>query len=80
MTFDDARTSVEALTQATANAGYPSTVKQQGAHAAALAIHARMMVEELDDPLFPCLTMGEGLKLAAQTVRRDVKRLSCCAG
>ncbi|NMG44584.1 mercury resistance system periplasmic binding protein MerP [Aromatoleum toluvorans] len=26
--FDDARTNVEALTRATANAGYPSTVKQ----------------------------------------------------
>ena len=26
--FDDARTTVEALTQATANAGYPSTVKK----------------------------------------------------
>jgi mercuric ion binding protein len=28
VTFDDARTTVEALTKATANAGYPSTVKQ----------------------------------------------------
>ncbi|MEW5890765.1 MAG: mercury resistance system periplasmic binding protein MerP [Pseudomonadota bacterium] len=28
VTFDDARTSAEALTRATANAGYPSTVKQ----------------------------------------------------
>lgn len=27
VTFDDAQTSVEALTEATANAGYPSTVK-----------------------------------------------------
>ena len=26
--YDDARTSVEALTKATANAGYPATVKQ----------------------------------------------------
>lgn len=29
VTFDDAETSVEALTQATANAGYPSTVKTE---------------------------------------------------
>ena len=28
VTYDDARTSVEALTKATANAGYPATVKQ----------------------------------------------------
>lgn len=28
VTFDDARTTVEALTKATANAGYPSTLKQ----------------------------------------------------
>ena len=28
VTHDDARTSVEALTKATANAGYPATVKQ----------------------------------------------------
>lgn len=28
VTFDDAKTSVEALTKATENAGYPSTVKQ----------------------------------------------------
>lgn len=29
VTFDDTTTSVETLTQATANAGYPSTVKAQ---------------------------------------------------
>jgi mercuric ion binding protein len=28
VTFDDARTNVDALRQATANAGYPSTLKQ----------------------------------------------------
>ncbi len=48
--------------------------------AAALAIHARMTVEDLADQLFPYLTMVEGLKLAAQTFRKDVKQLSCCAG
>ncbi|TAM55902.1 MAG: mercury(II) reductase [Paraburkholderia sp.] len=48
---------------------------------AALAIHARMTVEELADRLlFPYLTMVEGLKLAAQTFKKDVKQLSCCAG
>ena len=48
--------------------------------AAALAIHARMTVEELADQLFPYLTMVEGLKLAAQTFKKDVTQLSCCAG
>jgi mercuric reductase len=48
--------------------------------AAALAIRAQMTVEELADQLFPYLTMVEGLKLAAQTFRKDVRALSCCAG
>ena len=47
---------------------------------AALAIRARMSVQELADQLFPYLTMVESLKLAAQTFFKDVKQLSCCAG
>ena len=47
---------------------------------AAVAIRARMTVGELADQLFPYLTMVEGLKIAAQTFTKDVKRLSCCAG
>ncbi|HLI17645.1 MAG TPA: mercury(II) reductase [Rhodanobacteraceae bacterium] len=47
---------------------------------AALAIRNRMTAEDLADQLFPYLTMVEGLKLAAQTFRKDVKQLSCCAG
>lgn len=47
---------------------------------AALAIRARMTVQELADQLFPYLTMVEGLKLAAQTFSKDVTQLSCCAG
>jgi mercuric reductase len=47
---------------------------------AALAIRAKMTVQELADQLFPYLTMVEGLKLAAQTFTKDVKQLSCCAG
>ena len=47
---------------------------------AAIAIHARMTVQDLGDQLFPYLTMVEGLKLAAQTFSKDVSRLSCCAG
>jgi mercuric reductase len=47
---------------------------------AALAIRARMTAQDLADQLFPYLTMVEGLKLAAQTFRKDVRHLSCCAG
>lgn len=47
---------------------------------AAIAIRARMTVQDLADQLFPYLTMVEGLKLAAQTFSKDVTQLSCCAG
>jgi mercuric reductase len=47
---------------------------------AALAIKAAMTVEELGETIFPYLTTVEGLKLAAQTLSKDVKMLSCCAG
>jgi len=47
---------------------------------AALAIHQRMSVDDLAAQLFPYLTMVEGLKLCAQTFRKDVSQLSCCAG
>ena len=46
---------------------------------AALAIRARMTVQDLGNQLFPYLTMVEGLKLAAQTFTKDVNKLSCCA-
>lgn len=47
--------------------------------AAALAIHNHMIVTELAGQLFPYLTMVEGLKLCAQTFKKDVSQLSCCA-
>ena len=47
---------------------------------AALAISNRMTVDDLAGQLFPYLTMVEGLKLCAQTFRKDVTQLSCCAG
>jgi mercuric reductase len=47
---------------------------------AALAIRARMTVNELAGQLFPYLTMVEGLKLTALTFTRDIAQLSCCAG
>jgi mercuric reductase len=48
--------------------------------AAALAVRARLTVQDLADQMFPYLTMVEGLKLCAQTFTRDVTQLSCCAG
>ncbi len=47
---------------------------------AVLAIHNEMTVDQLANQLFPYLTMVEGLKLCAQTFRKDVSELSCCAG
>jgi len=47
---------------------------------ATLALRNRMTVDDLAGQLFPYLTMVEGLKLCAQTFRKDVKQLSCCAG
>jgi mercuric reductase len=47
---------------------------------AAMAMRARMTVQEIGDTLFPYLTMVEGLKLCAQTFTKDVRQLSCCAG
>ena len=68
-----------------------STRKLLGAHilapegadsiqTAALAIRCGLTIDDLWDTIFPYLTTVEGLKLAAQTFDRDVKKLSCCAG
>jgi len=45
----------------------------------ALAMQYKIPVHELAEMLHPYLTMGEGIKLAAQTFDKDVKQLSCCA-
>ena len=47
---------------------------------AALAIRQGLSVDELAGMIFPYLTTVEGLKLAAQGFRKDISRLSCCAG
>lgn len=47
--------------------------------AAVLAIKYGLTVDDLASTFHPYLTMAEGLKLAAQTFTRDVRRLSCCA-
>lgn len=45
-----------------------------------MALKASLSTEELADTIFPYLTAVEGVKLAAQGFKKDVKKLSCCAG
>lgn len=47
--------------------------------AATYAIKFGLTVADLADTWAPYLTMSEALKLAAQSFRADVKKLSCCA-
>jgi len=47
--------------------------------AAVYAVKHHMTVDEMADTWAPYLTIGEGLRLAAQTFTRDITLLSCCA-
>ncbi|GIU92824.1 MAG: mercuric reductase [Acidimicrobiia bacterium] len=47
--------------------------------AAVMALRYRATVDEIADTFHPYLTMAEALKLAAQSFRKDVGQLSCCA-
>jgi mercuric reductase len=47
--------------------------------AAVYAMKLGMTVDEMADTWAPYLTVGEGLRLAAQTFTRDIALLSCCA-
>lgn len=46
---------------------------------ASYAIKFGLTIDDLADTWAPYLTMSEALKLAAQSFRADLKRLSCCA-
>ena len=46
---------------------------------ATLAVKYGFKLNDLTDTLFPYLTQVEGLKLAALSFSKDVKKLSCCA-
>jgi mercuric reductase len=48
-------------------------------YAATLAVRFGLTITDLADNFAPYLTMSEGLKLAAQSFRRDTSKLSCCA-
>ena len=45
----------------------------------ALAIRYRIPVRELAAVFHPYLTLSEGIKLAALSFGKDVRKLSCCA-
>lgn len=47
--------------------------------AATYALEAGLTVDQLATTWAPYLTMSEGIKLAAQSFRTDVAKLSCCA-
>jgi mercuric reductase len=47
---------------------------------ASIALRSGMTIRDLQDMLFPYLTMVEGLKLAALSFDKDPAMLSCCAG
>jgi mercuric reductase len=46
---------------------------------AALAIHLKATIKDLASALHVYPSMGEGLRLCAQSFTRDVSKLSCCA-
>lgn len=46
----------------------------------AVALKAGLTIDDLTETLFPYLTMVEGIKLCAQSFRKEVGKLSCCAG
>ncbi len=48
-------------------------------HIAALALRARMTLDDLIDTLFVYPTLSESIKIAALAFRKDVSKLSCCA-
>jgi mercuric reductase len=45
----------------------------------ALALRARLTVEDMANTLHVYPSMAEGLRLCAQGFSRDISRLSCCA-
>ena len=47
--------------------------------AAVYAVQFRLTTDHVATTWAPYPTFAEGFKLAAQTFRRDVSRLSCCA-
>jgi mercuric reductase len=47
--------------------------------AAVMALKYQATIDEIAETFHPYLTMAEGLKLAAQSFGKDIKKLSCCA-
>lgn len=61
--------------------GITAVAKDAGELAAAgvYILSAGMTVDQVSTLWCPYLTMAEGLKIAAQSFRTDVSKLSCCA-
>ena len=61
--------------------GITAVAKDAGELAAAgvYMLSASMTVDQVATLWCPYLTMAEGLKIAAQSFRTDVSKLSCCA-
>ncbi|MFQ6090850.1 MAG: mercury(II) reductase, partial [Candidatus Bipolaricaulia bacterium] len=47
-------------------------------HEAVLAVKNRMTIDELIDTVHVFPTLSEGIKLAAQSFKRDITKMSCC--
>jgi mercuric reductase len=47
-------------------------------HEAALAVKYKLTVDDLIDIVHVFPTLSEGMKIAAQAFRRDIRRMSCC--
>ena len=60
-------------------AGHAYRRARQGRFPGVYAVKKGMTITEIAETWAPYLTMAEGIELAAQTLTRDVSRLSCCA-
>jgi len=82
VTYDPARTSPEQfMAQLKRMTGIEASLAEvrRPTTEPALAIKYALTIEDLTATFHPCLTLSEGIKLAAQTFDRDVAKLSCCA-
>jgi len=79
----DTRGFVKIVAEAQSGRILGATVVADGAgdviQAAIYAVHLGLTTEQVASTWAPYLTFAEGFKLAAQTFKRDVSKLSCCA-
>ena len=79
----DTRGFVKIVAEAATGRILGATVVAEGAgdviQAAIYAVQFGLTTEQVTSTWAPYLTFAEGFKLAAQTFKRDVSKLSCCA-